>query len=255
MNFRDKVLQVGAFLSDRYGRQEMRRVAQAVDELAGGPAHPRAEFQSPEQLFLPGLPPTPWYEAADFEFCRKLEAGSVTIRNELIQLIESDAAFTPYIEKGNLEQRSKKFAEVAHSWTTFGFGDPQNRARCPQTTRLFTELLRPNLGEPMAAVFSVLAPGAHIPPHCGSSNTKLTTHLGLIVPTNCRMRVGATTRSWSEGRCLLFDDSFEHEVWHDGDAPRYILLFQVWHPDLSEPEILALKILSDWLASEAPQPP
>ena len=42
-------------------------------------------------------------------------------------------------------------------------------------------------------------------------------------------------REWAEGRCLIFDDSFEHEVWHEGDSDRVVLICDLWHPDLDLP--------------------
>ena len=36
--------------------------------------------------------------------------------------------------------------------------------------------------------------------------------LPLQVPPGCRIRVGREWRSWHPGRCLVFDDSYEHEV-------------------------------------------
>ena len=41
----------------------------------------------------------------------------------------------------------------------------------------------------MEAFFSRLVPGAHIPPHYGLTNTRLTVHLPLIVPEDCGIRV------------------------------------------------------------------
>jgi aspartate beta-hydroxylase len=41
---------------------------------------------------------------------------------------------------------------------------------------------------------------------------RLTVHLGLRVPRGCSLRVAEETRAWEEGKCLVFDDSFEHEV-------------------------------------------
>lgn len=35
---------------------------------------------------------------------------------------------------------------------------------------------------------------------------------------------------------MVFDDSFEHEVWHNGTALRLILIVDVWHPDLTADE-------------------
>jgi aspartyl/asparaginyl beta-hydroxylase (cupin superfamily) len=68
--------------------------------------------------------------------------------------------------------------------------------------------------------------------HCGPTNARLRLHLGLVVPDGCSIRVGDEVRSWVEGRCLLFDDSFEHEVWNDADEERLVLIVDVWHPDL-----------------------
>jgi aspartate beta-hydroxylase len=46
------------------------------------------------------------------------------------------------------------------------------------------------------------------------------------------MRVGDRRVVWQEGRCVVFDDSFEHEVWNSADEPRIVLLFDIVHPDL-----------------------
>ena len=44
------------------------------------------------------------------------------------------------------------------------------------------------------------------------------------------MRVGDETHRWVEGSVLLFDDSFEHEVWNETDSPRLVLIIDLWHP-------------------------
>ena len=72
----------------------------------------------------------------------------------------------------------------------------------------------------------------------GPTNRKLRCHLPLIVPEGglCRLRVGDQTVTLEEGKCYLFDDSFEHEAFNDADTPRVVLIIDVWHPDLSEKE-------------------
>lgn len=35
----------------------------------------------------------------------------------------------------------------------------------------------------------------------------------------------------------MFDDSFEHEAWHDGEETRFILIIDFWHPDLTDQEV------------------
>ena len=74
--------------------------------------------------------------------------------------------------------------------------------------------------------------GTHLAAHCGPSNFRLRCHLGLVVPSGVRIRVGDEVREWEAGKCLIFDDSFEHEVWHDGDEDRVVLICDLWHPDV-----------------------
>ncbi len=101
-------------------------------------------------------------------------------------------------------------------------------------------------------IFSRLQPQTHIKPHCGPTNLRWTAHLGLVIPTtnkndksmsesdsaegdsssSCRIRIGNKWTSWSVGKVLLFDDSFEHEVRNDTNEDRVVLLIRVWHPEL-----------------------
>jgi len=83
------------------------------------------------------------------------------------------------------------------------------------------------------AFFSILKPGTHIPPHFGLSNLKLAVHLALLIPASCGIRVGAETRHWEEGKCLIFDDSFEHEAWNRSAELRAVLIVEAWNPGLS----------------------
>jgi aspartate beta-hydroxylase len=102
------------------------------------------------------------------------------------------------------------------------------------------------------AGFGVLAPGTHVAPHCGPINAKLRCHLGLEIPAGCGLRVASETRTWQEGRCLVFDDSFEHEVWNRSDRPRYIFLVDAFHPDLTPGERAWIERLSRRLVRLAP---
>ena len=90
-------------------------------------------------------------------------------------------------------------------------------------------------GRTPTAMFSLLKPHTHIPPHTGVSNTRLVTHLPLIVPP-CRFRVGNETRRWEAGKAWVFDDTIEHEAWNDSDQLRVVLIFDIWHPQLSSAE-------------------
>ena len=91
------------------------------------------------------------------------------------------------------------------------------------------------------ALFSVLRPGTHIPPHTGVMNGRLTVHLPLVVPPECGALAAAhEPRAWTEGECLVFDDSFVHEAWNRSAHTRVVLIFDAWNPDLTAVEREAL---------------
>ena len=86
-------------------------------------------------------------------------------------------------------------------------------------------------------LLSKLEPGALLQAHSGPTNVVLIGHLPLIIPPEgCAMRVGSETRPWTEGTCCVFDHTFEHEAWNRSARDRYILIFVLWHPDLTPAE-------------------
>ncbi|MGH8610513.1 MAG: aspartyl/asparaginyl beta-hydroxylase domain-containing protein [Gammaproteobacteria bacterium] len=111
---------------------------------------------------------------------------------------------------------------------------------CPETTRIIEGLpLCTNFGFVM---FSGLEAHSHITPHSGSSNLRLRHHLGIDVPEpdKAKLRVGREWRGWAQGKGMAFDDSFEHEVLHEGDQERVVLVVDVWHPSLATGDIEVL---------------
>ena len=89
----------------------------------------------------------------------------------------------------------------------------------------------------------MLNSGTHILPHTGHSNLRLTAHLGLRIPhtedkNNSYLRVADQILHWEDGKMFVFDESFEHEAWHnnENDETRLILLFDFQHPDMRSDE-------------------
>ena len=87
--------------------------------------------------------------------------------------------------------------------------------------------------------FSVIHPETHIWPHSGPSNCRLRAHLGLVVPevTNedrLEIRIADKYAHWEEGKFLIIDDSFEHEVIHESWGQRIVLIIDIPHPELSQ---------------------
>jgi len=157
-----------------------------------------------------------------YSFAAKLERNWRIIRDEMIAL--RSTGFIAWPEKSLYGESG---------WSTFGlyaFGQKQaaNCAVCPRTT----ELLESMPGMTMAG-FSRLTPGTHIKPHVGYdeySRFVLRLHLGLETNPDCAIRVGGETRSWEDGKTVIFCDAVEHEAWNRGRTTRTVLLVDFKNP-------------------------
>ena len=95
------------------------------------------------------------------------------------------------------------------------------------------------MGLPFAfTFFSTLHAGAAISAHAAPCNLRLRVHVPLVTPPaagveQCGMRVSDQIVPWNEGQAVLFDDSYEHETRNRTDHERVVLLFDVWHPELT----------------------
>ncbi|MGE5515800.1 MAG: aspartyl/asparaginyl beta-hydroxylase domain-containing protein [Bacteroidota bacterium] len=79
------------------------------------------------------------------------------------------------------------------------------------------------------AFFSVLEPGKSIPAHIGPTRSFLRYHLGLIVPTENTptMRAKDEYYTWKTGESMLFDDSWDHEIYNNCKELRAVLIIDV----------------------------
>jgi ornithine lipid ester-linked acyl 2-hydroxylase len=164
-----------------------------------------------------------------FPWIDQVEANWTTIRAELEHVLADRDALP------NFQDISKDQIEITDddNWKTYflygyGFRAPLGIQTCPKTAALMEQI--PGM---TTAMFSILSPRKHILDHRGPYKGVLRYHLGLIVPREaeqCRIRVGDDIRHWSEGKSLMFDDTFNHEVWNDTDETRVVLFVDVLRP-------------------------
>ena len=200
--------------------------------------------QRPTFMSFPGLKDRAWFEREEFPWMPELERHTDAIREELLAVLAADVGFRPFIQVPKQHPGAAYWRQLndSPSWNAFFFyrdGERHvdNHTRCPATSRALdaAPLIRVAEHSP-EAFYSVLKPGAHIPPHTGVANIRLVVHLPLIVPPECGIRVGGETRGWQEGRCIAFDDTFEHEAWNKSGQTRVVLIFDVWNPYLTAAE-------------------
>ncbi|XP_062710576.1 aspartyl/asparaginyl beta-hydroxylase isoform X8 [Aedes albopictus] len=151
------------------------------------------------------------------------------IRDEGLKLLNS---------AGNFKDEAENLRDTG-DWKQFelffrGHRIDKNCAKAPLTCRLVEQFAAARSCKRGQVKFSVMHPGTHVWPHCGPTNCRIRAHLGLKVPSGTFIRVAEETRSWENGKWLIFDDSFEHEVWHNGTSTRLVLIVDFWHPDLTE---------------------
>ncbi|WP_460061752.1 aspartyl/asparaginyl beta-hydroxylase domain-containing protein [Streptomyces sp. YKOK-I1] len=225
-----------------FGAVSLARVERMLEPGAGKDRHP---LRRAAKWILPGLSPTPWHDPyAHAELApvvHALEANHQAIKRELdAAWVARREAFSDYehyltrqedwqalhlFRDGALVAESAVLAPTAH--------------RVVRETAVETEKICPLL----ECHFSTLLPGAVIAPHCDLWNFSINLHLAVDIPDGCRLTVAGETRSWEEGRCLLFDYSFEHEARNEGARPRTCLLLDLWHPETTLPERRALTAL------------
>jgi aspartate beta-hydroxylase len=212
----------------REGRDDLARQTAQLAADQGIWADP---LQRPVE-YLPGGGDRPVYPPADFWFVHHLEANYPAIRAELDAVTDpARQGFAP-VEEPLLG--AGRWDQVI----LYEAGRRQERACAlfPVTAGVVEQIPEATTFGPGVVTLSWLEPGAHVIPHCGRTNAQLRVHLGLRVPAGVSIRVGEQVLTWQEGRCIVFDDSFEHEVWHNGDQPRLVLLMDVLHPALDEAE-------------------
>ena len=57
------------------------------------------------------------------------------------------------------------------------------------------------------------------------------------------MRVGDEIRYLQQDKAIIFDDSFNHEAWYDGEHTRINLILDFWHPELQDDEVKFFSML------------
>lgn len=179
------------------------------------------------KVSLYGDPKT--YDPALFPWAGEVAADWKIIRAELDQIMQVRDEIPSFHEI--LKEAQTITADA--NWKTFflagiGMDCSENAKRCPETMRLLQKI--PGM---KTAFFSILAPKKHIPAHRGAYNGLLRFHLGLQVPEPnelCRIRIGNQICNWREGEALIFDDTFNHEVWNDTDGYRVVLFIDFVRP-------------------------
>jgi aspartyl/asparaginyl beta-hydroxylase (cupin superfamily) len=246
--------QLWATMTARFGARDLGRIASMLEGLTRTPSEGMAgrDGRQVKNLWFPDLPSKPWWSQDELPFVQSTdwptmahhaleeyrEARKRNVALQSYETAEADAA-RQLID-------SRLDCPLDEGWKAIflmrdGCWHCDTAVHCPSVLKLFDGMPL----YPGDAMFSVLAAGTEIPPHHGLDNLTLTVHLALQVPAGCGIEVEDETSCWRPGELLIFDDSYRHRAWNGGNAPRIVLLFDVWHPGLTVVEVAALRYI--WL--------
>lgn len=89
--------------------------------------------------------------------------------------------------------------------------------------------------EILSCVISILPPKKGIPIHIGYYKGFLRYQIGVIIPKNkkdCFICVNGEKYIWSEGKDVLFDDTFPHKVYNNTEDIRVVIYMDIKRPYL-----------------------
>jgi hypothetical protein len=202
--------------------------------------------------YVPGLKAKEFWDTTDHKWAKKLANQYKTIKKEFTKVT---ADMEQLVQEGNniwAGALTDDASSYGQGWKTLvlmnrGRWDSVNANLFPATAKAVRDC-----GIPAAEVFfASMQPNTSIQRHSDFTNFVLTSHLALDIPysgeNQCRLTVGDQTREWINGQVMMFDTSILHDAHNDSDKTRYILMFRLWHPDLTQTERDALQFTYDCL--------
>ncbi len=207
---------------------------------------------APTMFCYTGLNTMQFHDPNKFTFTAKLQEHIKVIKNELMNLRE-----VYKVNNYNSEDKEHVLQQGTLQWQAFwGFGKPNEAVRkfCPRTAKLLETIPELMTDTPLGAVyFSSLGADSSIKPHRGPCNIKLRCQLPLIVPGEGFIRVGGKFAQWEEGKMLIYDEAYEHELANlDSKGENVRLVFDIWHPELAKEERdLLIKGYKDFVSQSA----
>lgn len=168
-----------------------------------------------------------FYDPKDFPWVAEVEANFPIYKAEIESYLEnSGTQMEPYFNDSIVSRFKSWKVSVFYFWR---IRKHKNLQQVPALEKLFCSI--PNF---VSASLSLLEPDTEIQPHNGDTNGIIRCHLGLKIPAglpDVGFRVGDETRSWEEGKMLLFSDAQNHSAFNHSKENRFILLIDVMHPN------------------------
>jgi len=183
------------------------------------------------------------------EAVQLLEMHFPEIQHEILSVMEEDRTHSLLVKESENLHQGIDWSHIR--FTDRGHWNDQVETWFPKTSQVLRQIYPFDMcasqrsrkcPSQLFVQISELSPGTIITPHCGNTNLRLRIHLPIRVPCiSCAgLHVqGSQIVQWKEGEAFAFDDSFEHEAWHNisdalnpNNLSRIVLIVDIWHPDV-----------------------
>ncbi len=169
--------------------------------------------------------------AARFPDGRRFVESWPVLRGEALRLSENITQIPRFHDL--MSEQASLSAQDDRDWRMFvlkayGVPVPRNLAQCPHLAALVE-----STPDVLSATLSFLAPHKHIPQHRGPFRGVLRFYLALSVPTTADgqpgtvLTIDGSDYRIADGECLLWDDTFAHEVSNQSEEQRIALLLDI----------------------------
>lgn len=168
-----------------------------------------------------------FFDLNDQEWAKNL-LSAVSVMKEELQALKNrnDRSIVPYF--------NRTLANKPENWTIFPFmmwgrWFYRNAKKCPLTTSILSKT--PGI---LSATFSILKPGAIIPPHVGDSNVMYRCHIPIRIPPNENqsfLEVAGEKRNWQDGKIIAFCDAQLHSACNLSNEERWVLIVDIIRPE------------------------
>jgi aspartate beta-hydroxylase len=166
-----------------------------------------------------------------FPDARRFQSVWPQLRDEALQVAE-DLKGVPRFHELMPEQAAIS-ANDGRDWRmlvlkAYGTSFPRNLERCPALAATLA-----SAPDVLSAALSFLAPGKHVPEHRGPFRGVIRFYMGLSVPVGpdghpaAVLTINHREHRVGNGECLLWDDTYPHEVLNRGGRVRIALLLDV----------------------------
>lgn len=165
----------------------------------------------------------------DYPELLEISKNYSVIKEELENILPKENEFPRYHDLDSFQNKISDSINQNKNWRVFllqcyGYKPTENRNLCPKTCAILDKI--PTVGQ---AFFSILDGGKSIPPHAGPYLGIVRYQLALKVPKHNppTIRIKDQYYTWREGESVMFDDTWDHEVFNHSEDSRVVLFVDV----------------------------